>query len=382
MVVTSKDQGENFFLSFLASLYENSPGFLSGIFKKRRSLLMIKPIEWKNGSIRLIDQRELPGRLKYLKCDNVEKLACAIETLAVRGAPLIGIAGAYGLALDVRHSSKSSIQHDFESAFRRITKTRPTAVNLFWALERMRQRFDALIKKGVTLPGIKKALLAEAQKIQAEDAATCLKIGRYGSSLIKQKSSILTHCNSGALATGGIGTALGVIFTAHKLGKVKMVYADETRPLLQGSRLTAWELKQNRIPATLICDNMAAFLMAQKKIDCVIVGADRIGRNGDFANKIGTYSLAVLARAHRIPFYVAAPLSTFDFKIKTGRQIPIEQRKSEEVRSFGRVATAPPDIAAYNPSFDVTPARYVTSIITEQGIVKPPYNRNIKALKV
>jgi methylthioribose-1-phosphate isomerase len=338
---------------------------------------MIKPIEWKNEGIALIDQRELPGRLKYLNCNTVEKLSWAIETLAVRGAPLIGIAG---LALGVRHSSRTSLPKDFEAAFQRIKITRPTAVNLFWALGRMQQTFDALIKKGVALPEVKEALLAEAKKIQAEDAATCTQIGKYGSALIKPGSSILTHCNSGALATGGIGTALGVIFTAHKLGRVKMVYADETRPLLQGSRLTAWELKQEKVPATLICDNMAAFLMAQKKIDCVIVGADRIAGNGDFANKIGTYSVAVAAKYHGLPFYVAAPLSTFDFKIKTGKQIPIEQRKPEEVRSFGQSVTAPADIGVFNPSFDVTPGILVTAFITEKGIVKQPYIKNIPGL--
>ncbi|MBI4727208.1 S-methyl-5-thioribose-1-phosphate isomerase [candidate division TA06 bacterium] len=341
----------------------------------------MKPIEWKNGSIALIDQRELPGRLKYLNCDNVEKLAWAIETLAVRGAPLIGIAGAYGLALGIRNSTGKSLQRDFTAAFQRIKKTRPTAVNLFWALERMEQKFKALAQKGAALADIKASLLAEAKKIQAEDAAACAMIGRYGSALIEPGSSILTHCNSGALATGGIGTALGVIFTAFKRGRIKMVYADETRPLLQGARLTAWELMQEKIPATLICDNMAAFLMAQKKIDCVIVGADRIARNGDFANKIGTYSLAVLAQHHRIPFYVAVPLSTFDSKIKNGQQIPIEQREPEEIRSFGSITTAPPDIAVYNPSFDVTPSHFVTAFITEQGIVKPSFEKNIPVIK-
>jgi methylthioribose-1-phosphate isomerase len=338
---------------------------------------MIKPIEWKNGSIRLIDQRELPGRLKYLKCDTVEKLARAIETLAVRGAPLIGIAGAYGLALGVRHSSKASLKRDFKAALGRIKITRPTAVNLFWALDRMERIFDSLTEAGASPAEVKTALLAEAGRIQAEDAGTCARIGRHGSSLIKPGSSILTHCNSGALATGGIGTALGVIFTAFDQGKLKMVYADETRPLLQGARLTAWELEQAGIPATLICDNMAAFLMAQKKVDAIIVGADRIARNGDFANKIGTYGLAVLAKAHRVPFYVAAPLSTFDPRIKTGRQIPIEQRNPEEVRSFGGTAVAPPDIGVYNPSFDVTPSRFVTAYVTEQGVVRPPFRKNI-----
>lgn len=342
---------------------------------------MIKPIEWKNDSIVLIDQRELPGRLKYLNCNTVEKLARAIETLAVRGAPLIGIAGAYGLALGVRHSSKATIHKDFTTAFDRVKITRPTAVNLFWALERMKKTFDAINKKGGALPEIKEALLSEARKIHTEDAATCSKIGKYGSALIKPGSRLLTHCNSGALATGGIGTALGVIFTAFKQGKVKMVYADETRPLLQGARLTAWELRQNKVPATLICDNMAAFLMAQGRIDCVIVGADRIALNGDFANKIGTYGVAMAAKCHKIPFYVAAPLSTFDFKIKTGKQIPIEQRKPEEVRSFGKSVTAPLDVDVYNPSFDVTPAKLVTAFITEKGVVKPPFEKSIPALE-
>jgi methylthioribose-1-phosphate isomerase len=341
---------------------------------------MFKPLEWKNGAIRLIDQRELPLKLKYLNCDSVEKLARAIETLAVRGAPLIGIAGAYGLALGVKGSTGPSIKQDFAEVYHRIRITRPTAVNLFWALERMKKRFDDLIKRRMGAEEIKKELLAEAHCILREDERTCELIGQHGAKLIKSGSSVLTHCNAGALATGGIGTALGVILKAHRQGRVKMVYADETRPLLQGARLTAWELGRHCIPATLICDNMAAFLMAQKKIDCVIVGADRIALNGDFANKIGTYGVASLAKAHGIPFYVAAPLSTFDFKIRTGKQIPIEQRKPGEVRGFGNCRTAPEGVEVYNPSFDVSPARLVTAFITEKGVIKPPYVKSIGRL--
>jgi methylthioribose-1-phosphate isomerase len=341
---------------------------------------MFKPLEWKNGAIRLIDQRELPHKLKYLNCDSVEKLARAIETLAVRGAPLIGIAGAYGLALGIKGSTAPNIRQHFAKAYHRIRITRPTAVNLFWALERMKKHFDDLAAQGAAAGEIEKALLAEAHRILKEDEETCRLIGGHGAMLIRPGSNVLTHCNAGALATGGIGTALGVIFTAHRQGRIKMVYADETRPLLQGARLTAWELEQDNVPVTLICDNMAAFLMARGKIDCVIVGADRIALNGDFANKIGTYGAAVAAKAHGIPFYVAAPLSTFDFKIKTGKQIPIEQRKPEEVRTFGGRQTTPQGVEVYNPSFDVSPARLVTAYITEKGVIKPPYAINIMKL--
>jgi methylthioribose-1-phosphate isomerase len=244
----------------------------------------------------------------------------------------------------------------------------------------MEARFDSLVKSGVAAEAIKKKMLQAARDIHHEDATTCGLIGRYGAGLIKKNSAIITHCNTGALATGGIGTALGIIFTAHKMGRVRSVYVDETRPLLQGARLTAWELARQKIPATLICDSMAASLMAAGEIDCAIVGADRICANGDFANKIGTYSLAVNARHHGIPFYVAAPLSTFDLTLNEGSRIPIEQRKPDEVRRFGQCRTAPEKIAVFNPSFDVTPGKLVSAIITERGVIRPPFGRSIKVI--
>jgi len=341
---------------------------------------MQKVIAWQNGAIKLLDQRRLPLKVEYLACQKVEDLAQAIEGLAVRGAPLIGIAGAYGLVLGIWHSDQKNISSDFRKSYLRIKKTRPTAVNLFWALGRMEARFNSLIKSGVKAEAIKKMLLRSAQDIHHADAVTCGLIGRYGAELMKKNSAIITHCNTGALATGGIGTALGVIVTAYKMGRIRSIYVDETRPLLQGARLTAWELARQKIPATLICDNMAASLMAAGKIDCAIVGADRICANGDFANKIGTYGLAVSARYHGVPFYVAAPLSTFDVALADGSRIPIEQRKPDEVRRFGQCRIAPGKIAVFNPSFDVTPGKLVTAMITERGVIRPPFGRSIKGI--
>jgi methylthioribose-1-phosphate isomerase len=341
---------------------------------------MLEVISWQNGSIKILDQRLLPLREKYLRCDTVEKLSLAIESLAVRGAPLIGITGAYGLVLGIWRSNPKNIKGDFKKSFLRIQSTRPTAVNLFWALERMERTFNELLERKVGLPVIRTALLEAAKEIHHDDERTCGLIGKHGARLIGKSSCIITHCNTGALATGGIGTALGIIITAYKAGKVKMVYVDETRPLLQGARLTAWELVRQGIPATLICDNMAASLMAAGKVDCAIVGADRICANGDFANKIGTYGLAVNARFHGIPFYVAAPLSTFDPKLSEGKKIPIEQRKHGEVTGFANCRTAPNQVGVYNPSFDVTPGKLVTSIITEKGNVVPPYGKSIARL--
>ncbi|MDQ7798604.1 MAG: S-methyl-5-thioribose-1-phosphate isomerase [Candidatus Edwardsbacteria bacterium] len=341
---------------------------------------MQKVLAWRNGTVRLLDQRRLPLRAEYLVCRKVEDLALAIEGLAVRGAPLIGIAGAYGLVLGIWRSGAENISADFRKSYLRIKKTRPTAVNIFWALDRMEARFNSLIMSGGPAEAIKKKLLQAARGIHAEDAVTCGLIGRQGASLLGKDSVIITHCNTGALATGGIGTALGIISTAYKMGRVGSVYVDETRPLLQGARLTAWELARLKIPAVLICDNMAASLMASGKIDCAIVGADRICANGDFANKIGTYSLAVNARHHGVPFYVAAPLSTFDRSLKDGSRIPIEQRNPDEVRRFGQCRAAPGKMAVFNPSFDVTPGKLVSAIITEKGVIRPPFGRSIKAI--
>ena len=341
---------------------------------------MIQTISWCDGQVRLLDQRQLPGREAYLNCRNVEQLSRAIETLAVRGAPLIGIAGAYGLALGIWHSPPDRLTVDFERSFRRISRTRPTAVNLFWALERMQQTFERLKAEGGPAIRSRAGLLNQARMIHREDRETCRLIGRFGSELVPKGSTVITHCNTGALATGGIGTALGVIATAFRKGRIKRVLVDETRPLLQGARLTAWELKKLGIPAILICDNMAAGLMAQGGISCAIVGADRICLNGDFANKIGTYGLAVSARHHGIPFYVAAPLSSFDRRLRSGKGIPIEQRDSREVCRLGGRLIAPAGFPACNPSFDVTPGRLVAAFITEQGVIKPPYPDSIGRL--
>jgi methylthioribose-1-phosphate isomerase len=341
---------------------------------------MQKVIAWRNGTIKLLDQRRLPQRTEYLVCQKVEDLAAAIEGLAVRGAPLIGIAGAYGLVLGIWRSGAGNISADFRKSYLRIQRTRPTAVNLFWALGRMEARFNSLIKSGVKAEALKKKMLQAALDIHHDDAATCGLIGRHGAELIKKNSTIITHCNTGALATGGIGTALGIISTAYNMGRVRSVYVDETRPLLQGARLTAWELARQKIPAVLICDNMAASLMAAGKIDCAIVGADRICANGDFANKIGTYSLAINARYHGVPFYVAAPLSTFDRSLKDGSRMPIEQRNPDEVRRFGQCRAAPGKMAVFNPSFDVTPGKLVSAIITEKGVIRAPFGRSIKAI--
>jgi methylthioribose-1-phosphate isomerase len=301
--------------------------------------------------------------------------------LAVRGAPLIGIAGAYGLALSLRHSAAGNVERDFEKARKKIARTRPTAVNLFWALDRMEKLFRSMASGGraekSAIPG---RLLAEARRIHAEDAALCAAIGRHGAGLWPRGSAALTHCNTGALATGGIGTALGIIATAHAWGKIRRVYVDETRPLLQGARLTMWELNQMGIPAVLICDNMAAGLMAKGEIQGVIVGADRIADNGDFANKTGTYGLAVLAKHHRIPFYVAAPTSTIDPGLKSGDGIPIEHRPECEVTCLRGASIAGGGARAYNPAFDVTPAGLITALITEKGVMRPPFGSLRKRL--
>jgi methylthioribose-1-phosphate isomerase len=338
----------------------------------------VETIKWVGGALRIIDQTKLPTELAYLDCRDVPTVAEAIQSLRVRGAPAIGIAAAYGVLLaalgDVEDPQESVAQ-----AIEQLAKTRPTAVNLFWALQRMRGAATRAV------PGspdeLRAVLLAEANAILEEDRTVCRRMGQHGAELLWDGMAVLTHCNAGALATGGIGTALGVIYAACQQGKNVRVFADETRPLLQGSRLTAWELMQNGIDVTVICDSMAAVLMKQGRVDAVIVGADRIAANGDVANKIGTYGLSVLAKAHKLPFYVVAPTSTVDLSIARGEDIPIEERRSEEVTcGFGR-CTAPEGVKIFNPAFDVTPNALVTAIISEQGVAGAPYAEKLARWK-
>jgi len=327
----------------------------------------ITPIRWEDGIIRILDQRALPAEERYLPCTTVEEVAEAIRTLAVRGAPLIGIAAAYGMALAARLARDRAALLAYADL---LACTRPTAVNLFWALDRSRRVVEAT--PDAALPA---TLLAEARAIHAEDAAACAAMAEAGAELFPEGARVLTHCNAGALATGGIGTALGVIRAAHARRRVGQVWVDETRPLLQGARLTAWELQRDGIPYRLICDNMAASLMAAGQVDAIIVGADRITRSGDFANKIGTYGVAVQAQAHGVPFYVAAPWSTVDEALGTGVQIPVEQRNGDEVTRCGGHPIAPAGTEVWNPSFDVTPARLVRAFITDHGVQAPPLVR-------
>jgi methylthioribose-1-phosphate isomerase len=345
----------------------------------------VKTIEWKEDKLILIDCTKLPVKEEYVVCREYSTLAKAIKILQVRGAPAIGVAAAYGIVLAaIEAKSKTSSKEEYikfiHNASKELGATRPTAVNLFWALRRMNKKLDEVSKLNEN--DIKEALLSEANKIFDEDVECNKKIGMYGNEVVPYGANILTHCNAGALATAGYGTALGVIRSAHNAGKNIHVYADETRPLLQGARLTAWELVKECIPATLITDNMAGYTMKLGKIDMVIIGSDRIAANGDFANKIGSYSVAVLAKEHGIPFYVAAPLSTIDISIKSGNEIPIEERNKDEVRELFGTRTAPLEIDTFNPAFDVTPNRYLTGIITEAGILRPPYTLSIaKAFK-
>ncbi|MBN2029543.1 S-methyl-5-thioribose-1-phosphate isomerase [bacterium] len=338
----------------------------------------VKTIEWLGGKIRIIDQTQLPEQLIYLTIDRVEELAEAIRNLRIRGAPAIGIAGAMGVALTAFQHTEEDKNRWIEkliSTIHILKETRPTAVNLFWALDRMRRLINSTEDESVET--IRDRLVEEALSILEEDRQICRRIGKNGAALIPQEATILTHCNAGSLATADYGTALGVVYTAVESGKKVKVYADETRPLLQGSRLTAWELKESGIDVTVICDSAAGFLMEQKKIDCILVGADRIAANGDVANKVGTYTLAVLAQKHRIPFYVVAPLSSFDFSITSGDFIPIEERSGEEVVNGFETRTAPTGIRVYNPAFDITPHELVHAFVTEQKILYPPYIKSI-----
>jgi methylthioribose-1-phosphate isomerase len=334
---------------------------------------MVPTVEWKAGMVRLLDQSKLPGSVEFLDCRDYQTVAEAIRTLKVRGAPAIGVTAAMGVALGAQKINASDYPTFWQAVVKicdELAATRPTAVNLFWALERMKVKLVSLQTEPVS--AIKQALELESQAILEEDIALCKTMGRHGAELIHDGETVLTHCNAGSLATAGYGTALGVIRAAWEQGKRINVIADETRPVLQGARLTAWELMQDQIPVTLITDNMAGSLMRQGKIHLCIVGADRIAANGDVANKIGTYSVAVLAKAHHIPFYVAAPYSTIDLITQSGDEIPIEQRNPSEVTTIhGSHLVAPKDVPVYNPAFDVTPAEFITGIITERGVFKP-----------
>jgi methylthioribose-1-phosphate isomerase len=339
---------------------------------------MIKTLEWTDAGVRFIDQTKLPTEEIYVTCKTYEQVADAIHTMIVRGAPAIGVAAAMGVAIGVRDSqaaNHAALRRDFDRICDVLAATRPTAVNLFWAIRRMKDKFEELSAQPI--PQIKQQLVTEAQRMLVEDIAANEAMGKHGAVLLPASGGILTHCNAGALATCGYGTALGVIRAAVESGKKLHVFADETRPFLQGSRLTAWELMKDGIPTTVISDNMAGAMMQQGRIDAVIVGADRIAANGDVANKIGTYTLAVLAREHGIPFYVAAPFSTVDLETPDGSRIPIEQRSPQEVTHLAGKQIAPDGVRVENPAFDVTPHGYVTAIITERGVARDPYSESL-----
>ncbi len=343
--------------------------------------MSIKPILFENGTLKMIDQRLLPTQELWLEYHDYRSVAEAIKTMVVRGAPAIGVAAAFGAAFgarDIFADDFETFYPRFEEVCAHLAATRPTAVNLFWALDRMKE--TARTHRSLAPDRIAERLLLEAKAIAEEDDRLNRTMGRFGERFIPEGARILTHCNAGALATGGYGTALGVIRAAVEAGKKVAVFADETRPFLQGSRLTAWELMKDNIPVTLICDNMAGYLMSKGEIDCVIVGADRIAANGDTANKIGTYTVAVLAREHGLPFYVAAPLSTIDLAIPDGSAIPIEERDAREVTHSGERNLAPEGVVVRNPAFDVTPARLITAIITDKGVVQGHYAEGLRAL--
>ncbi|HTW49687.1 MAG TPA: S-methyl-5-thioribose-1-phosphate isomerase [Acidobacteriaceae bacterium] len=347
---------------------------------------MIPTLQWTSEGVRFLDQTRLPLEETYVITTDYGQVADVITSMVVRGAPAIGVSAAMGLALGVKNSSAATISglaEEFDTMCRTLAATRPTAVNLFWAIERIRRVFAAeAARPGATLDSIRDRVIAEAQRMYDEDIAACRQMGAHGASLLPRTGGVLTHCNAGALATCGYGTALGVIRSAVEAGHDLHVYADETRPFLQGARLTAWELMHDGIPTTVLCDNMAASLMRQGKIQAVIVGADRIAANGDVANKIGTYGVAVLAKEHGIPFFVAAPWSTIDLKTATGDAIPIEQRSAKEVTHHAGKQLTPHGVGIENPAFDVTPAKYVTAIITERGVVRAPYEESLQGLEV
>jgi methylthioribose-1-phosphate isomerase len=344
---------------------------------------MLPTIEWQPDAVVMIDQRKLPGQEIYLRCKTAAEVARAIKTMVIRGAPAIGVAAAMGIALGMQRSKMQGTRQ-YAVEFNRICElmagTRPTAVNLFWAIDRMKRVFAEGVQAGESVEELTPRLIREAQRIHDEDVASCQAMGQAGAAVVPDGARILTHCNAGALATAGYGTALGVIRAAAARGKVAQVYADETRPFLQGARLTAWELVRDAIPTTVITESMAGPLMRQGGIDFVVVGADRIAANGDVANKVGTYTVAVLAKTHGVPFYVAAPLSTIDLATPDGSHIPIEQRPSKEVSHLGSTRLTPEGASIWNPAFDVTPADLVTGIITERGIARAPYSESLKRL--
>ena len=338
--------------------------------------MAVKTIEWKGSRVIILDQTRLPQKEVYRVCRDYQQVARAIRDMIIRGAPAIGVAAAMGVALGVRKTAAKNFDREFERILLTLAKTRPTAVNLFWALERMRKACRENRSRGVE--SVKRVLKDEALKIYREDIAANKRLGKLGAHLLRQARQIMTHCNAGALATAGYGTALGVIRALKEAGKPIEVWVNETRPFLQGARLTAWELKKERIPATLVTDNMAGYLMQRGAVDAVVVGCDRVAANGDVANKIGTYGIAVLAKRHGVPFYVAAPTSSIDLDCASGKEIPIEQRSPKEVSHiFGR-AIAPEGIKVLNPAFDITPQDLISALITDKGVIYPPYLRNIR----
>jgi len=339
---------------------------------------MVETIQWLDGAVVMIDQTRLPRDVKYVTCRTYQEVAAAIRDMIIRGAPAIGVAAAMGVALGVCGATAEDLDRQVETICATLAATRPTAVNLFWAIERMKRLYRSLA--GRPIGEIRRRMTEEALRVRVEDIAICRAIGRNGAPLVPDGKTILTHCNAGALATAGYGTALGVVRAAVEAGKRVSVFADETRPFLQGARLTVWELQQDSIPATLITDNMAGHFLKSGRIGCVVVGADRIAANGDVANKIGTYSVAVLAKENGVPFFVAAPISTLDLTLASGDGIPIEQRSPAEVTHvFGKLI-APEGTAVENPAFDVTPARYVGAIITERGVARAPYEQSLREL--
>jgi methylthioribose-1-phosphate isomerase len=339
---------------------------------------MVETIEWTPEGVVMIDQTRLPLHEEYVTCRTYEDVAVAIKDMIIRGAPAIGVAAAMGVALGVQQANGECLDAQVETICDALARTRPTAVNLFWAIDRMKNLYASL--RGKPLDQIRARMVQEAKLIREEDIAINRAIGQNGAPLVPDHKTILTHCNAGALATAGYGTALGVIRAAREMGKQVDVFADETRPFLQGARLTVWELQQDEIPTTLITDNMAGHFMKTGRIGCVVVGADRIAGNGDVANKVGTYSVAVLAKENNVPFYVAAPISTLDLTLVSGDQIPIEQRSTAEVTHVFGNAVAPAGTTVQNPAFDVTPARYVTAIITEKGVARAPYEESLRKL--
>ena len=339
---------------------------------------MVETIQWTDAGVVMIDQTRLPQVEAYIACTRYEEVAEAIRSMVIRGAPAIGVAAAMGVALGLLRADEFRLDQDFAQICATLAATRPTAVNLFWAIDRMKRRFAEW--RGLPIAELRRRMVEEAKRVRLEDIAINQSIGRHGAPLVPDGLAVLTHCNAGALATAGYGTALGVVRAAVASGKHISVFADETRPFLQGARLTVWELQQDKIPATLITDNMAGHFLKSGRIGCVVVGADRIASNGDVANKIGTYSVAVLAHENDIPFYVAAPISTLDLTLATGAEIPIEQRAASEVTHVYGVPIAPENTTVENPAFDVTPHRYVTAIVTERGVARPPFDKSLREM--